>query len=85
MYDKAILDLNKAIELNPAYADAYFNKALACEKTGRIREALEAYKAFIQRAPSQYSLMIEHVRQRIRKFISKLRRTAALSAFLAML
>ncbi|HZX14151.1 MAG TPA: tetratricopeptide repeat protein [Thermodesulfobacteriota bacterium] len=67
MYDKAILDLNKAIELNPAYVDAYFNKALACEKTVRIGEALEAYKAFIQHAPPQYSRIIEHVKQRIRE------------------
>lgn len=67
IYDKAISDFNKAVELNPEYPDVYFNKALLCEKTGRIREAVETYKEFIQYAPPQYSRIIEHAKQRIIK------------------
>src|SRR3972149_6168155 len=52
IYDKAISD---------------FNKAQLCEKTGRIREAVETYKEFIQYAPPQYSRIIEHAKQRIIK------------------
>src|SRR3972149_2138113 len=66
-YDKAISDFNKAIEINPTYAEVYFNKALVFEKTGRVREAVEVYKEFIQHAPPQHSLPIEHARKRIRK------------------
>src|SRR3990170_1092392 len=67
IYDKAISDFNKAIELNPEYPDVYFNKAQLCEKTGRIREAVETYKEFIRYAPPQYSRIIEHAKQRIIK------------------
>ena len=66
-YEKAISDFNMAIEINPSYIDAYFNKALACEKTGRIREAVEAYNGFIQYAPPQYASLIEHAKKRIRE------------------
>src|SRR3972149_1948442 len=67
LYDQAISDLSKDIEINPEYPDVYFNKALLCEKTGRIREAVETYKEFIQYAPPQYSRIIEHAKQRIIK------------------
>src|SRR3990172_4271982 len=65
LHDKAISDFNKGIELNPEYPDVYFNKAQLCEKTGRIREAVETYKEFIQYAPPQYSRIIGHATQRI--------------------
>ena len=67
MYDQAISDFNKALEINPGFTEAYFNKAVACERVGRIREAVEAYKGFIQYAPPQYALYIERVRQRIKE------------------
>jgi tetratricopeptide (TPR) repeat protein len=66
-YDRAISDYNKALEINQTDAWAWFNKALACEKAGRSQEAAQAYKSFIQNAPSQYAPQIEHARQRIKE------------------
>jgi len=49
------LDFDKAIELNPKDAWAYYyNKALACEKIKKNKEAIESYKKVIELAPSQY-------------------------------
>lgn len=67
-YGLAISDFNKAIEINPRESEAYINKAGACEKAGRVKEAVEAYKIFVQLAPSQqYAPHIEHAKQRIRQ------------------
>ena len=33
-YDKAISDCNKAIRINPKFADAYYNRALAYDRKG---------------------------------------------------
>src|SRR5205814_1647635 len=40
-YDEAIAHLRKALELNPSYADAYFQLADALRKSGRPDEAVE--------------------------------------------
>ena len=65
MYDKAINDFNKAIEANPESANAYFNKALVCEKAGRVNDAIEAYKNFIKFATPQLSTYVEGAKDRI--------------------
>jgi len=65
-YDTAITDYNKAIKLNPQYAEAYFNKASSCDKLGYKSEAIQAYKLFIRYAPPTYSSYIEKVKQQIR-------------------
>ncbi|MFQ5888368.1 MAG: tetratricopeptide repeat protein [Candidatus Hydrothermarchaeales archaeon] len=66
-YDRAFSDLNKALKINPRLAAAYFNKALACEMTGRTREAIEAYRGFIKYAPPQLAPYIKHAGQRIKE------------------
>lgn len=60
--DQAIKDCNKAIELKPKDANAYYTKALACEKIGRVKEAVEAIKYSIQYAPSQDTVLIKRVK-----------------------
>ena len=51
LYDRAIGDFTKCLELDPKLADAYFNKALALEAAGRQAEAREAYTAFLRLCP----------------------------------
>lgn len=65
--DLAISDFDKAIEINPKLVESYFNKAVALETAGRKKEAIEAYKAFIQYASSQYTPYIEQAKQKIRQ------------------
>jgi len=43
---------------------AYFNKAAACEKVGRNKEAVAAYKGFLQYAPPQLASAIDYAKQR---------------------
>jgi tetratricopeptide (TPR) repeat protein len=64
-FEEAIADFNKALEFDPKYAEAYFNKALACEKIGHPKEAIEAYRGFIENASPQYSPYIERANKRI--------------------
>lgn len=57
-----------AIGITPLYADAYFDKAIACEKAGHNSEALESYKLFLQYTPSNgSSIKLEIAKQRLRK------------------
>jgi tetratricopeptide (TPR) repeat protein len=46
-YAEAIDDFDRVIELDPWNATARYYKALACEKVGRLREAVEAYRGYI--------------------------------------
>jgi tetratricopeptide (TPR) repeat protein len=45
-YDDAVSYLNKALEMNPNYADAYFQLADAFRKSGRAEEAATATRKF---------------------------------------
>ncbi len=64
-YIKAIPDYAKAIEINPTGAQTYFNMAIAYEKVGRKKEAIEAYKAFIRYAPAASAQDVDLARQKI--------------------
>ena len=35
-YEKAIIAYNKAIEINPNYADVYYNKGIVLKKLGQF-------------------------------------------------
>ncbi|CBJ26057.1 Heat shock protein 40 like protein [Ectocarpus siliculosus] len=41
-YEQAILDCDRAVELNPKFANAIFRKAMALKKLGRFKESLSA-------------------------------------------
>jgi tetratricopeptide (TPR) repeat protein len=47
-YDKALKDFNKAIELNPKYATAYYNKARVYSLTNRTEDACKMLKQSIE-------------------------------------
>ncbi|NQT10379.1 MAG: tetratricopeptide repeat protein [Desulfobacteraceae bacterium] len=50
-YDQAISEFNKAIDINPRYHKAYVGKGGALENLGRIKEAIESYRNFLQYSP----------------------------------
>jgi len=45
-YDNAVTYLNKALELNPNYADAYFQLGEALRRSGKAEQAAEAIRKF---------------------------------------
>lgn len=66
-FDQAISDFNKALEINPMDAWAYYDKGGVCETIGRVREAVEAYKACIQYASPDFPTpYIKHARRMIK-------------------
>jgi len=71
-YELAIADFDKALEVNPKYVDAYFNKAGACEGADRKKDAIEAYKAFVQNAPANRAVQIELAKQKIKELEQKM-------------
>jgi tetratricopeptide (TPR) repeat protein len=50
-YKAAAMRYEEAVKWNPGYAEAYLRLGEAREKLGQKREAIEAYKAFLENAP----------------------------------
>lgn len=50
-YKAAAMRYEEAVKWNPGYAEAYLRLGEAREKLGQKREAIEAYKAFLEYAP----------------------------------
>ena len=65
-YDRAIDDYYKALALAPESGLTYYNQARACQKAGRISEAIQAYRMFIKYAPQQYAQYVEPVKAQIK-------------------
>jgi tetratricopeptide (TPR) repeat protein len=66
-YDLAISDFNRVIKINPQDAGAYSKKALFCEKAGRAKEAINAYKKFIRYVQPESINDIAYARERLRE------------------
>ena len=67
--DESIAAYRKAVELSPRYADAHYNLALAYERTGRPRNALRHWRAYLQtdnRGP-----WADHARAQIHKILAR--------------
>ncbi|MGH1366424.1 MAG: tetratricopeptide repeat protein [Calditrichia bacterium] len=64
-FGESISDRDKAIELREDYYEAYFNKALACEKLERFDEALLAFRGFVEYAPVNLDMHIAYAQSRI--------------------
>ncbi len=50
-WDKAIAEYNKAIELNPEYAEAYYNRGIAYGNKGQYDQAISDYTKAIELNP----------------------------------
>lgn len=50
-YNEAIKDFDKALEKNPVYSEALFNKALAEERASRYQDAKQSWQQFINLSP----------------------------------
>lgn len=64
-FARAIDDYRKVLEINPARVEQHLHIANAYEQSGRSKEAIEAYRAFIADAPSEQADVVEQARQRI--------------------
>jgi tetratricopeptide (TPR) repeat protein len=64
--ERSIADFTRALEINPKYPTAWFNKGVTCERAGRKLEAWEAYQNFVRYAPDQYFAKILRAQERIR-------------------
>jgi len=51
MYDEAIAEFNKAIEIDPDFADAYYNRGIANSKKGNLEKAISDYSKAIEINP----------------------------------
>jgi tetratricopeptide (TPR) repeat protein len=58
-YDKAISDFNKAIDLNPKFAEAYNNRGLTYAKKGQYDKAISDFTKTIEINPS-YTLAYQN-------------------------
>jgi tetratricopeptide (TPR) repeat protein len=65
-FETALRCSNKAIALDPHAADAYDNRGIACENTGRLAEAIESFEraiAYRERFTTAYEDLIDiHLR-----------------------
>ena len=50
-YDRAIADYNKALQINPEYAETYFNRGVAHSLKGDYDRAIEDYTKALQINP----------------------------------
>ena len=50
--DQAIADFSKAMKIRPNFCWAHLGKGVLGEMTGRKKEAIEAYKNYIQLCPA---------------------------------
>jgi len=71
-YAEAIDDFDKVIELDPWNATARYYKALACEKIGRLREAVEAYRGYIHCVVPREGGSADFARERIQDLQKRL-------------
>ena len=65
-WDRAFADLNRALEIDPKYWDALYHKADLLDKSGKTKEAPEAYRTFLRYAPPEAGDYIRRAQERIK-------------------
>lgn len=63
-YEPAAAEFRKAIELEPYFAASYLSLAIALDRLGRAREAVDAYNAYLARAPRSAVRQIQIAKER---------------------
>jgi tetratricopeptide (TPR) repeat protein len=61
----ALADFNRALEINPRLPEAHLNQALVLEELDKEKEAVAAYKKFLQYASPALSHRINYARNRL--------------------
>ena len=56
LWNEAIFRWERAIDIDPTYAEAWNNLAIAFEQQGRLDEAREAYEAALDLAPNNLAI-----------------------------
>ena len=56
LWKEAIFRWERAIDIDPTYAEAWNNLAIAFEQQGRLDEAREAYEAALDLAPNNLAI-----------------------------
>jgi tetratricopeptide (TPR) repeat protein len=61
----ALADFNRALKINPRLAEAHLNRGLVLEELGNEKEAVEAYKKFLQSTSPALSREVGYARDRL--------------------
>jgi tetratricopeptide (TPR) repeat protein len=67
--DESIAAYKRSVELSPRYADAHYNLALAFERKGELRAALQHWQAYVRL--DKAGPWAEHARNQIRKLLDR--------------
>ena len=78
LYDKAIPYFDKAIELNPYFVEAWFNKGAAHQKMLELLHMIQAYRKVIELGDYSEDYVI-HAKNFLNDFESKIRKSSGLS------
>lgn len=69
--EEAEVQFRKAIELEPFFALAYYNLAVALENQGKKTEAIAQYQAYLTRAPRRQKAMIADAEKKVAKLFAE--------------
>jgi Tfp pilus assembly protein PilF len=63
--DDAIAAYQRAVQLEPYWAEPYMRLGIAFDNAGQPAEALFAYRAYLERAPRRHAPAIQRITERI--------------------
>ena len=84
-YQGAVKTLDKAIELNPGYSDAYFHRGTAYFYQFKFDEAIKDYDKAIELEPLYMESLSNRAFARLRKYEFKDSRTLSKNQFVTVL
>ncbi|MFQ5637646.1 MAG: hypothetical protein ACE5IR_06580, partial [bacterium] len=70
-FDNMIVTFDKIIEQSPDTYWAHYWKALACDRTKKVRAAIQSYSVFLEKAPQKHTKHREFVAGRV-KYLKRL-------------